>query len=178
LVSAIPDLLFRVDKEGNFLDYYGAPGYLPMKAPAEFLGRNVVELFPAASAYALKERISSVLTSGEVKIVEYEMPMLTGELRAWEQRMVMLNEQEVLLIIRDITARKRAEEALQASQRQLQERQQREKELVEAELARLRNQLVISTRFATLGKLQRRLPMNCAILSAPPATQLITFDDI
>ena len=53
---------------------------------------------------------------------------------------------------RDITARKRAEAALQASQQQLQERQQHEKAVVEEELARVRHQLVVHTRLATLGQ--------------------------
>lgn len=53
---------------------------------------------------------------------------------------------------RDISQRKQAEAALQASQQQLQERQQYEKAVVEAELARVRNQLVAHTRLATLGQ--------------------------
>lgn len=53
---------------------------------------------------------------------------------------------------RDISARKRAEAALQASQQQLQERQQHEKAVVEEELARVRHQLVAHTRLATLGQ--------------------------
>lgn len=152
LVNAIPDLLFQVNKEGVFLEYHGSAGYTAMKAPEEFLGRNVDELFPPESAQRLKERIAHVLASGEAKVIEYEMPMLNGELRAWEQRMSVLNDAEVLLIIRDITARKRAEAALQTSQQHLQERQQHEKAVVEAELARVRNQLVANTRLATLGQ--------------------------
>lgn len=151
-VNAIPDLLFRVNRDGTFLDYHSAQGYLPVMPPEEFLGRNAVDVFAPPVAQALKDRITHVLSTGEVKIIEYDMPMLNGEMRSWEQRMVMLSEDEVMLIIRDITARKQAEAALRLSQQQLQERQQREKELVEEELARLRNQLVISTRFATLGQ--------------------------
>jgi len=151
-VNAIPDLLFRVSRDGTFLDCHSAPGYLPVMSPKEFLGRNAVDVFAPLVAQALKERIINVLSTGEIKIVEYDMPMLNGEMRSWEQRMVMLSEDEVLLIIRDITARKQAEAALRVSQQQLQERQQREKELVEEELARLHHQLVISTRFATLGQ--------------------------
>lgn len=53
---------------------------------------------------------------------------------------------------RDISQRKQAEAALQASQLRLQERQQHEKAVVEEELARVRNQLVAHTRLATLGQ--------------------------
>ncbi|MCE7979884.1 MAG: PAS domain S-box protein [Caldilinea sp. CFX5] len=151
-VNAIPDLLFRVKRDGTFLDYHSAPGYLPVMPPEQFLGRNAADVFAQPVAQALKERITHVLSTGEIKVIEYDMPMLNGEMRSWEQRMVMLSEDEVMLIIRDITARKQAEAALRLSQQQLHERQQREKELVEEELARLRNQLVISTRFATLGQ--------------------------
>ncbi|MEZ4729824.1 MAG: CHASE domain-containing protein [Caldilineaceae bacterium] len=137
LVSAIPDLLFRVRKDGTFLDYDGAPGYTPTIAPENFLGRNVDELFPVETAQRLKERIAHVLTSGEPKLVEYQMPMLDGEVRWWEQRVVVINEEEVLLIVRDITDRKQAEAALLISQQQLQERQRYEKQVVEEGLARV-----------------------------------------
>lgn len=53
---------------------------------------------------------------------------------------------------RDISQRKQAEAALQASQQQLQEHQQHEKTVIEEELARVRNQLVANTRLATLGQ--------------------------
>lgn len=53
---------------------------------------------------------------------------------------------------RDVSQRKKAEAALQASQQQLQERERHEKALIEAELARVRNQLVTNTRLATLGQ--------------------------
>lgn len=52
----------------------------------------------------------------------------------------------------DLTERKQAEAALQHSQEQLQEQQQREKAQVEAELAKVRNQLISQTRLATLGQ--------------------------
>lgn len=152
LVSALPDLLFRVHKDGTFLDATSAAGCTPLKEPDKFVGQNVADIFPAEAARQLKERITHVLDSGELTLMEYDMPMLNGELRSWEQRVVMLNDDEVLLIVRDITARKQAEAALQTSQQQLQERQQHEKQLVEEELARVRNQLVGQTRFATLGQ--------------------------
>jgi PAS domain S-box-containing protein len=53
----------------------------------------------------------------------------------------------------DLTERKEAEEALHASQEALLARREREKELVQVELAKVQSQLVRKTRLATLGQL-------------------------
>ena len=54
--------------------------------------------------------------------------------------------------IRDITDRKRAEEATQKAQAELLEERQHEKEHAEAELARMRDRLVRATRLAAIGQ--------------------------
>jgi PAS domain S-box-containing protein len=59
----------------------------------------------------------------------------------------------VLATIVDISVRKRAEEALRTAQAQLLEQHRREKEQVEAELARMRDVLVRQTRLAAIGEL-------------------------
>jgi len=53
----------------------------------------------------------------------------------------------------DITERKQAEEVAQKAQEELLDRQEREKELVEAELAKARGELVRNARLATIGQI-------------------------
>jgi len=53
----------------------------------------------------------------------------------------------------DVTDRKQAEEATRQAQEELIERQRREKELAQTELAKVREELVRQTRLATLGQL-------------------------
>jgi PAS domain S-box-containing protein len=61
-------------------------------------------------------------------------------------------ERAIQATVYDITERKQAEAALRSSQARLQEQQRREKAQVEAELARIRDQLIAQTRLATLGQ--------------------------
>ena len=63
------------------------------------------------------------------------------------------NTVNYVAVKRDITERRRAEQALREAQEDLLNRRRDEKELVEAELAKTRNELVKSTRLATLGQL-------------------------
>ena len=56
--------------------------------------------------------------TGEVQVFEYQL-LREGNPRHYESRLVVSGEQQILAIVRDISERKRAEEALQKRQEQL-----------------------------------------------------------
>jgi len=115
LVNSIPDLMFRVREDGTFVDYHGAVEYTPLMAPQKFLGRKASDIFEPATAQKFMQKMQLALQSGEVQIHEYEMAMRNGETRSWEQRFVASGENEILVIVRDISSRKQAEEALRVA---------------------------------------------------------------
>ena len=122
LINSIPDLMFRVRHDGTFIDYQGAPGYTPMMPPEHFLGSKAVDIFGPSTGKNFMKKLQAALVSGEVQIHEYEMPMLNGEMRNWEQRLVASNEDEILVIVRDISVRKRTEETLRNAHAKLEQR--------------------------------------------------------
>lgn len=124
LINSIPDMLFRVRKDGVFLDYHGAAGYSPMMAPETFLGRNAKEVFTPAVADNFMLKLQRTLHENTMQIYDYEMPMLNGEVKHWEQRLVASGDDEILLIVRDITARKQAETTLREAHNELEQRVQ------------------------------------------------------
>ncbi len=119
LVNSIPDLIFRVRDDGTFMDYHGTMNYTPAMAPEKFLGRKAADVFEPAIAQKFMQKLQIALQSSEVQIHEYEMPMLSGEVRSWEQRIVASSERELLVIVRDISSRKRAEENLRVAHAEL-----------------------------------------------------------
>ena len=119
LLEAMPDLMFRIDKNGTILDY-NAHTTLPLyRPPREFLGRNVTEIFPDFAERVL-EAVKNTLDAGTTQSVEYRLTMDNFE-SDFEARFVRSAEDEVLAVVRDITEHKRLEkEVLDVSNREQQ----------------------------------------------------------
>ena len=109
MVSAMPDLLFRIDRDFHYLDCQTSDLrrlYVPREA---FIGRKVRDVMPPEVAQVGESAIAQAFPTGEPQVREYVMNMPTG--REWyELRAAPINADEVLVIVRDITDRHRAEE--------------------------------------------------------------------
>lgn len=117
LLNAMPDVLLRVDHEGQFLDYHAREG-LELIVPAKnFLGKRTHDVLGQELADRGVQRIRDALSSGKVELVEFQLTR-TGELQphVFEARLVKCAEREVLAAVRDITAQRRAEQATRESE--------------------------------------------------------------
>ncbi len=109
LLAAMPDMLFRIRRDGTYLYFAaGASGH-PLLPPAQFLGRRIAEVLPAEVARRCQETVERALVSGRTEVVEYRL--LVDEVpRDYEARVHALAADEVLAVVRDVTAERRAEE--------------------------------------------------------------------
>ncbi len=113
MLQALPDMLFIVDRQGHCLDVNA-----PIAAGAERpLGTDVLERFSPELADRFKRQIAAALIEGEPQVVEYAL-QLDEDWRHFEARIVGCDADKALAIVRDITLRKQAEEALRASERE------------------------------------------------------------
>ncbi|MBN1487539.1 MAG: PAS domain S-box protein, partial [Anaerolineae bacterium] len=108
LLNAVPDMMFRFDKEGNFLDYKAEAGAVLIAPPEAFLGKHITEVLPPELARITLSYLQQTLDTGAIVVYEYQAPV-GEELRFYEARMTPVGDQEVLSLIRDITERKEAE---------------------------------------------------------------------
>jgi len=120
LISAIPDLIFRVNRAGVFLDYRIPRGYKVYGDPDTFLGRRQHDILPLPIAELRMQAVEAALRTGEVQVCEYSLE-IDGQRRDEESRIVSCGQDEVLIIVRDITERKAAEVAMQQRNQALEE---------------------------------------------------------
>ncbi|MFZ4462973.1 MAG: PAS domain S-box protein [Bacteroidales bacterium] len=111
ILSTMPDLLFRLDKDGKFLYYYTGNPSLLIVAPEIFIGRTMSEVLPPDVAILAMNALEQTFLTKEIVTFEYEI-MMHNELHYFEDRIVSISDHEVLSIIRDVTAQKTAEKAL------------------------------------------------------------------
>ncbi|MBH8565263.1 PAS domain S-box protein [Nostoc sp. CENA67] len=111
ILGAIPDLMFRISRDGEYLDLKEEGANVTLNRE-EIVGRNMWDLLPSDVAAISQEAIAKTLDSGTLQTCEYQLPTPLG-IRDYEARLVVNATDEVLAIVRDITERKQAEVSLQ-----------------------------------------------------------------
>ncbi len=104
LLNAIPDLMFRMRKDGYLFDF---------RVPKDF-GSVVTSGEILSAAQNHMHYVQRALDTGEVQFFEYQI-MADGRVRDHEVRLVVSGSDEVLAIVRDITDRKHLDRELIAA---------------------------------------------------------------
>ncbi len=120
ILQGIPDLVFMNRRDGEYLAVHITDPGLLFVPPEAFLHRKVQEVFPESLALQFLAVFEDALDSRTMKELTYVLPLGDDE-KYFEARVVPCTEDTVITIVRDITERQRAEEAL----RQNTERYQR-----------------------------------------------------
>ncbi|MCX7595830.1 MAG: PAS domain S-box protein, partial [Fischerella sp.] len=107
ILHAIPDMMFRISRDGEYLDFKGE-GTL-----TDIVGKNLQDILPANVVRISQEAIAKTLDTKTLQTYEYQLPTPLG-MRDYEARLVKSGEDEVLAIVRDITERKQSEAAVQS----------------------------------------------------------------
>ncbi len=116
LIQAIPDLLIRMRGDGTYEQVItsphmsGHPANLEQEDPDT--PQTVDSTLPPELAAERMYYTTRALVSGETQVYEQEIDV-RGELRQEEVRVTALGPDEVLVMVRDISDRKQAEQALQ-----------------------------------------------------------------
>ena len=119
LLDAFPDLIFRLDREGTYLEYKGRPEDLAVP-PEELIGAKTHDVLPPEVADHLVGGVRRAIDTGELVTGEYTLE-LDGETRDFEARIVKAGD-EAVLIAREFTERNRAQAELERLHAELQQR--------------------------------------------------------
>lgn len=113
LIDIIPDMIFEYDRDGTIQWFKPGRDLVPLVPPKEFLGRRVQEVLPTPAGELILAAIQRVLQNRGMETLEYQL-LRDGEIRDYEGRMLASGPDSVYLLVRNITDRKRAEEALRS----------------------------------------------------------------
>jgi PAS domain S-box-containing protein len=116
LLSAIPDLMMRLTADGTYIDFIPARNFKSYSNHTErdVVGKTVFEILPAELAQQRMIYIQQALRSGELQVYDHQL-INNQEVQHLENRIVVSGKNEVLIITRDITEQKKAEEELQCA---------------------------------------------------------------
>jgi signal transduction histidine kinase/pSer/pThr/pTyr-binding forkhead associated (FHA) protein len=147
LLTAIPDWMFRIKKNGEIVNFYD-PKICPLPLlNIDFIGKCLSDVLSTDVAGLLMTCIQQALQTNEVQITEYQLH-LDDRLVDYEARIAVSSNEEVMVIIRDITERKKSETEIRNAL-------EREKELNE-----------LKSRFVSVASHEFRTPLSIMLSSA------------
>lgn len=145
ILSAIPDLMFRVNSDGIYLGFI-ATNELVSLLPSDYnpIGKHISDFLPPEVSQRHLENLKQTLATGKGQIYEQQI-VIDGTLQYEEVRVVVSGPNEALFMIRNISDRKRAVEALR----------QKNEELIAAlqQLKAAQQELIQAEKMAALGQL-------------------------
>jgi len=136
LLNATPDLMFRINHDGTFLDFKAATQD-QNEAPDQYLGKNIHQAFPEMSRFVWPHIEHAFQTGGSHQF-EYNLEQ-DGITHYYEARIVPKGKEEVFTIVRDITDRKTVESELVQTKEELEKNY---KDLVETQIEVITEQIV------------------------------------
>jgi len=157
LIENASDLITILDCDG--IIRYASPSYQRVLGcqPSELIGQSALEFVHPDDQSEVKEIFIKAAENHTIQSVEFRCRHKGGSWRCFEATTNnRLDDSVVAGIVvnsRDVTERKLAEEAERIAQEQLFQHQQRERERVEAQLAKVSEELVRHARLAAIGQM-------------------------
>lgn len=108
-LSAVPDLIFRIDENGNILDYKAGDNNILYITPERIIGENLKEILPANVTEMTMNAIEASLETSIPQDFEYKLSTDAGTF-TFEARVVSSGQGEVIAVVHNITERARLEQ--------------------------------------------------------------------
>lgn len=111
ILSALPDLLIQIHRDGTYLKIYRSTGVRLVNSNAVEVGSSIYQVMPPTMATERMDVIFHALEQKKLQIHEYTV-FFEDETRYEEARIVPMEEDTALVLVRDITDRRIAEQTL------------------------------------------------------------------
>ncbi|WP_412973772.1 ATP-binding protein [Pseudanabaena sp. ABRG5-3] len=115
---ALPDLVFRVNSKGEYVDFLASPNVGNIVDPQQVIGRRLADCLPAELWQKEYQAIQQALNTQSLQTYE-QQTWIVDRVRYEEVRVAPCGNDEVVFFIRDISDRKQAEAQLQRTNEEL-----------------------------------------------------------
>ncbi|MGD0612961.1 MAG: diguanylate cyclase [Anaerolineales bacterium] len=117
-VNALPNLSFVYDEEGRYLEILATETHLLSARAEELKGRLITDVLPAEAAGLMMDAIRHTIDTGKPQVIEYKIPVLSGEERWFEGRIALMERgrsghSKVVFIANEISERVQLYEKVQ-----------------------------------------------------------------
>ncbi len=102
LLQELPQLIFRLNSDGQFLDFFAADEKLLAMTPQSIIGSNLSSIFSEDLASKALNQLKEELSSGKGTVFEYSLS-LNKSLHFFEAKFIREDTNTVTAFIRDIT---------------------------------------------------------------------------
>ncbi len=124
MLNAFPDLFFRLAADSTILDYKASSQNVELYVPPEvFLGKRIVEVLPPEVGEKMQQAIVQLQETSSLVSIEYSLLMPNGE-EYFEGRFVPFANDNIILIVRNVSEEQTALRDRQKAEAQLQEQEQ------------------------------------------------------
>lgn len=113
--KAIPDLYFRLDTGNKIVDYNALEDSDLYSGPREFIGKKIEDIFSLKHAEQFEKAIDEARKTKSLVKVEYSLPLPGGK-KEYEARLLTFRKDHIIVVVHDISERKKMEEALKTYQ--------------------------------------------------------------
>lgn len=120
LLAAIPDMMFVFNSEGRIVDYHANTEEALYVPPEFFLGKKAEDILPPSVAHLSYKKIDYVLRTKKMTVYDYQLE-INGDWQTFESRMVYLQADKTIAIVRNITERAQMIKELKLAKEQAQE---------------------------------------------------------
>jgi len=155
ILKAIPDVMFVLDRAGSVIDYAANHGNALYAPPEQVIGRNIRDRLPADAADIVTRAVERTMNSGEPSAVTF-VAQTAKQTRFYESLCVPFDAGNILMIVRDVTDTRTAQEELRKLPARLLSAQAEERRRIARELHDTTAQN-ISAIHMNLARLQREV---------------------
>ena len=155
LFQAFPDLFLRLDRDGNVLDSKGGQSSDPFLSTEKFVNHTLRDLLPGAVIAQFREAQEKVRKTSGLEVVEFMLEGRQGQ-QFYEARILPLNWEEWITVVRNISGRKASERRLTEYAQELERKNQE----LESALVTAREATQLKSRFLANMSHEIRTPMN------------------
>lgn len=111
IIQAFPDLFFRLDKTGVILDLNTSDPRTLYKKPAEYIGNRMQDILPSKYRGPMALAIESINRGEPIASIEYKLSV-KGKDEVFEARLLPALKDQIIMVVRNMTDRKVAENRL------------------------------------------------------------------